>query len=119
MKTKRLAVTEDRYPLSSAGCEQASGISLCGHVMNTLLPIGTNVHHTGHGDGVIVSYNGVKANTYAMENLGSPEISAVAVKLGLGSALVNSFYSGDLYPYVVQFKSGYKDVYAPVDLTAL
>ena len=80
-----------------------------------LHPIGTRVKHSGHGLGAIVDHNGSAKNEYAEANLGSP-IVAVAVSLGLGTAIIGSFYSGDRFPYVVQFDSGYKDVYAPDDL---
>lgn len=81
-----------------------------------LLPIGTRVNHSGHGLGTIVAHNGVPRNSYVEANLGSPEIGA-AVQAGLGAGIISSFYSGDRYPYIVQFDptkkypSGYKDVY--------
>ncbi len=78
--------------------------------MNTLLPLQTRVHHSGHEFGTIVAYNGQVANSYAVEHLGSPEVGA-AVQAGLGQAIVNSFYCAALYPYVVKFDSGYEDVY--------
>lgn len=88
--------------------------------MNKLLPIGTKVYHDGHGNGVIVEHNGQAKNTYIEQNLGSPEVAAASM-CGLMDAIVGSFYSGDRYPYVVQFEpndrlkdkypNGYKDVY--------
>lgn len=85
--------------------------------MNTnLLPIGTLVHHDGHGNGTIVAHNGRPSNTYVEQNLGSPEVTA-AVQAGLGAAIVSSFYGASRYPYVIKFEStdrypeGYEDVY--------
>ena len=85
--------------------------------MNTsnILPVGSRVMHTGHGAGTITSYNGTTKNTYAEQHLGSPEVSA-AVRVGLGAAIVASFYSGDRFPYVITFDSGYRDVYATTDV---
>jgi hypothetical protein len=84
--------------------------------MNKLLPLQTRVHHSGHGAGTIVAYNGQPDKAYALENLTS-EVVLGAFKAGLGQAIVNSFYGGDRYPYVIQFDSGYKDVYALDDVT--
>lgn len=90
----------------------------------TLLPIGTRVNHTGHGNGTIVAYNGTQENSYVIENLGSPEVSA-AVQAGLGSAIVESFYGATRYPYVIkydpteQYPNGYQDVYAHGEVDAL
>jgi hypothetical protein len=81
-----------------------------------LLHIGTRVVHDGHGPGTIVAHNGVAPASYAVENLGSPEVAA-AVGAGLGQAIITSVYSSDRYPYVVhfdpteRFPDGYKDVY--------
>jgi hypothetical protein len=80
-----------------------------------LLPIGTRVVHSGHGPGVIVEHNGSAKNEYVEQNLGSPEVAAV-VQAGFVAAIIGSFYSGGRFPYVVQFDSGYRDVYAPDDL---
>jgi hypothetical protein len=79
-----------------------------------LLPIGTRVKHSGHGLGAVVDYNGSVKNAYVEDNLGTAGMAAVAA--GLGMAVIGSFYSGDRFPYVVQFDSGYTDVYAPDDL---
>jgi hypothetical protein len=81
-----------------------------------MLKIGTRVNHTGHGLGTIVAYNGSKANTYLMDNLmeqGPPLVAA-----GLGQAIISSCYDGARFPYVVQFDSGYKDVYGIDDILA-
>lgn len=87
--------------------------------MNTnLLPIGTKVHHTGHGDGVIVKYNGQAPNSYVESMLGSKEVGA-AVSAGLGLAIIGGFYNSERFPYVVQFDSGYKDVYSVDDVKVL
>lgn len=75
-----------------------------------MLALGTKVVHDGHGAGVIVAYNGTPAHSYAAQNLGS-DIVAAAAGAGLVDAIVNSMYGSDRYPYVVQFDSGYKDVY--------
>lgn len=82
------------------------------------LPIGTRVHHTGHGDGVIVEYNGQKSNEYAMKNPGC-DIVCAAWEAGLGQAIVAGYYGGDRFPYVIQFDSGYTDVYALDDVTEI
>jgi hypothetical protein len=83
-----------------------------------MLKVGTRVNHTGHGDGVIVSHNTRQPNSYAAENLGS-EVVAMAVGMGLADAIVSSMYDGARYPYVIQFDSGYKDVYSLDDVTAI
>lgn len=83
-----------------------------------MLAIGTKVTHSGHGAGTIVAYNGRAATSYAAANLGS-EIVAAAAQAGLTDAIVDSFYGGDRYPYVVQFDSGYKDVYGPSEVEAV
>jgi hypothetical protein len=83
-----------------------------------MLKVGTRVNHTGHGPGTIVSHNTRRPNSYAAENLGG-EAVAQAVQMGLGDAIVDSFYDGARYPYVIQFDSGYKDVYALDDVTKL
>lgn len=75
-----------------------------------MLAIGTKVHHSGHGAGVIVGYNGKPAESYALANIGS-DIVTFAGHAGLVDAIVDSMYGSDRYPYVVQFDNGYKDVY--------
>jgi hypothetical protein len=81
-----------------------------------LLPIGSKVHHTGHGDGTIIDYNGTARNEYVQKHLGE-ELVNIAVSSGLGMAIIDSFYSGDRFPYVIEFDSGYIDVYATYDVT--
>jgi hypothetical protein len=83
-----------------------------------MLKEGARVYHSGHGLGTIVALNTRKPNSYAAENLGG-EVVAMAVGLGLGSAIVDSFYDGARFPYVIQFDSGYKDVYALDDVTEI
>lgn len=67
--------------------------------MNTLLPIGTKVNHSGHGLGTIVAYNWQVTITYG---IWPPR-----------------------YPYIVhftpteQFPDGYKDVYSVDDLVTV
>ena len=80
--------------------------------MNKLLPIGTKVNHTGHGAGVVFSYNGKQKNEHIEQNYGTMEVQSVLIQ-----AIVDSFYSGDKYPYIIQFDSGYKDVYTHDDVT--
>lgn len=80
-----------------------------------LLPLQTRVYHTGHGAGTIVGYNGTQKNEYVEAHFGRAEVSAAA-SLGLMSAIVSSFYSGDRYPYTINFDSGYTDVYAIDDV---
>jgi hypothetical protein len=82
-----------------------------------MLKVGTRVNHTGHGLGTIVAYNGQKANECLMEHL--TEIAAPVVELGLGQSVINAFYDGERFPYVVQYDSGYKDVYSLTDVTAI
>jgi len=81
-----------------------------------LHPIGTRIRHSGHGLGTIVDYNGRKAG-YTAGNLGTAEVG-VAVAAGLGPAVIDSFYDGSRYPYIIQFDSGYKDFYSETDVTA-
>lgn len=84
-----------------------------------LLPVGTRVRHAypdGHGAGVIVEYNGVPVNNYFQENM--QEAVNIAVGAGVAGALISFAYDGQRYPYVVQFDSGYRDVYSPEDVVA-
>jgi hypothetical protein len=83
-----------------------------------MLPVGSKVYHSGHGVGTIVAHNSRSPNSYAAENLAS-ELMAMAVQAGLGDAIVSSFYDAARYPYVVQFDSGYKDVYSESDFSPL
>jgi len=83
-----------------------------------MLKEGARVYHTGHGLGTIVALNTRQPNTYIAENLAS-ELMTLAVQAGLGDAIVSSFYDGARYPYVIQFDSGYKDVYALDDVTEI
>ena len=90
--------------------------------MNPLLPIGTRVNHFDggphtHGPGTIVEYNCVLDNAYVKENL--PEAAELAAKVGMLSGLVETFYSSDRCPYIVQWDNGYKDVYEPQSLTVI
>jgi hypothetical protein len=81
-----------------------------------MLKEGARVYHSGHGLGIVVAHNTRQPNSYAAENLGS-EVVAMAVGMGLADAIVSSMYDGARYPYVIQFDSGYKDVYALDDVT--
>lgn len=85
-----------------------------------LLSIGTRIRHAytdGHGAGTIVEYNGVQPNNYLQERM--LEAVDIAVTAGVGMALVSLAYDGSRYPYVVEFDSGYRDVYSPHDVVAL
>lgn len=85
-----------------------------------LLPVGTRVRHAyprGHGPGTIVAHNGVRPNNYLNTNFG--DAVDIAAATGLLGGLVSLSYDGERYPYVVQFDSGYKDVYSPHDLETL
>lgn len=81
---------------------------------NAVMAIEQRVVHfgnakTGHGLGTIVAYNGTQENRYLKENF--KEAVELADKAGLLGGVVNSFYSADRCPYVVQWDNGYKDVY--------
>ena len=100
-----------------------------------LLPIGQRVTHFDggpgtHGKGTIIAYNGVRPDSYAAKNpqkaaeLVTNCFSDSTLKEAMVGALVNSFYHGSRYPYVVQwdprtddsdiakkYPQGYKDVY--------
>jgi hypothetical protein len=78
------------------------------------LPVGTKVHHTGHGNGVIVAYNVSPKNAYLDEHF--QDAIQMAGKSGLLQGLIGGFYAGDRYPYVVQFDSGYRNVYSVDDV---
>ena len=82
-----------------------------------MLKIGTKVYHSGHGSGIIIAYNGQQPNQYVEQTLGSPLVNE-AIQFGLVNAVVNSFYSGKQFPYVIKFDSGYQDVYALTDVVA-
>lgn len=89
-------------------------------MFSQLLPIGTRVRHVytdGHGTSTIVEYNGVQPNNYLKERM--LEAVDIAVSTGFGQALVSLAYDGARYPYVVEFDSGYRDVYSPHDVVAL
>lgn len=78
-----------------------------------MIDIGTRVKGS-HGVGVVVAHNGNPSNNYidgAIEALDSDVDTRVV------SGLVSSFYSGDRYPNVVLFDTGYQDVYADSELT--
>lgn len=70
-----------------------------------------------HGKGTIVAYNQSQPNQYLQEKF--DEAVKIAATAGMIHALAGSFYSGDRYPYVVQFDNGYKDVYAEAELTQI
>jgi len=79
------------------------------------LKIGTRVFHTGHGQGTVVGRNPSHGG-YAAEH---PEMVAEAVaqlpaeqRGVLAGGFMSAVYSGDRFPNVVQFDSGYRDVYA-------
>ncbi|HXQ37118.1 MAG TPA: hypothetical protein VN843_24115 [Anaerolineales bacterium] len=75
--------------------------------MNTLT-VGTRV--TGpHGLGTVVEVRVQKLQSDYVLN--HPETIQQCFQLGLGSALVCTFYGADRYPYVVRFDNGYQDVY--------
>ena len=78
-----------------------------------MIDIGKRVKGS-HGAGVVVAHNGTPSNNYidgAIEALDSD------VDTTIMSGLVSSFYSGDRYPNVVLFDTGYQDVYADSELT--
>lgn len=69
-----------------------------------------------HGLGTIVNLNRTSSNAYFTER--PLEAARIAANLGMEGALTNSVYSGDRYPYVVRFDTGYEDVYAEGELEA-
>ena len=74
-----------------------------------MLEIGTLVHHSGHGNGEIIDYNGNVENTYAVNHINDiPDEIVVAV--------LPSFYPAERYPYIVLFENGYQDVYSDGEL---
>lgn len=82
-----------------------------------MLPLGAKVFHTGHGEGQVIGHNQAKEDKYFAEK--PKEATDILTTAGLISALAASFYTGDVYPNVVQFKSGYKDVYADNEVTVI
>lgn len=80
--------------------------------MTKLLPIGTKINNTlAHGKGIIVGYNTAKpiSNEHLKEFAG--KIPAELMMTGI--------YSGDRYPYVIQYEDGYKDVYSDYALEVI
>jgi hypothetical protein len=69
-----------------------------------MLEIGTQVIHSGHGEGTIVAYNTTENDEYTMEHLNMVPNALMGAALGM-------FYNGDRYPYVILFDNGYQDVY--------
>ena len=82
-----------------------------------MLPIGTKVFHQGHGLGEVVAHNQITENNYFKEK--PKEAAELANEAGLLSGILVSFYSGDIYPNVIQFDSGYKDVYADKEIEVI
>lgn len=78
-----------------------------------MLAIGTRVNGP-HGLGTIARYNGVRQDSYVAERV--QEAATMAAAVGALDALVGGFYSGDRYPYVVRFDTGYEDVYSDCSL---
>ncbi len=78
-----------------------------------MLELMTRIHHTGHGNGTIIAYNqNVKSSYFNEKPL---ESITLLTNTNLCSGLVSSFYNSQDYPYVIQFDSGYRDVYATTD----
>jgi hypothetical protein len=97
-----------------------------------LLPIGTRVKHFNgdprysHGHGSIVAYNQVKRNDYIQNHF--KDAAEMSVKAGLSGAFIDSLYSNERCPYVVQwdvnpykpeYPIGYKDVYEPDSISVV
>jgi hypothetical protein len=85
-----------------------------------LFTIGTPVHHTGHGNGVIVGHNGVPPlQTDALAHFADLNIANLQPALAgtLTAGMMAGLYSGDQFPYIIEFEDGYKDVYSPSDIT--
>lgn len=79
-----------------------------------MLPIGTKVFHSGHGEGEVVGHNGVVPNKYFREK--PLEALEIADHAGMLSGLLASCYSADIYPNIIKFNSGYQDVYADTEV---
>lgn len=82
-----------------------------------MLPLQIRVFHQGHGLGTVIAYNGIRPNQYFQQK--PLEAIRLADQAGLVSSLFISAYSGDRYPNVVQFDSGYKDVYADIEVEVI
>jgi len=80
-----------------------------------IFSVGNVVRHHGHGKGIIVGLNKRPKNSY-LEKREGLEIVGKLVEL-TGTSATNLFYDGDRYPYTVLFEDGYKDCYAPTELT--
>ena len=78
------------------------------------IPVGTVVMHQGYGLGTVIGHNGVKPNKYFNEK--PLDAMEIANQAGLISGIFASMYSGDVYPNIVLFECGYKDVYADIEL---
>lgn len=81
-----------------------------------MLPLGVKVFHSGHGHGEVVDHNQEKDNKYSMDNLAEVVWNTPA---GIISALATSFYSRDLFPNVIKFEDGHKDVYADNEVSVI
>lgn len=79
-----------------------------------MLPIGIKICHPDHGEGEVIGYNGIKKT----ENPLDPCERTVGA-MGILSTFSTSRYTGDIYPNIIQFKSGHKDVYADGEVTVI
>lgn len=77
-----------------------------------MITIGTRVYHSGHGYGTIVDYNGQQRNRYLEERPREAVEIASSLGIDMTQPLINSFYNGDRYPYIIRFDYGYQDVYS-------
>jgi len=68
--------------------------------------IGTRVKHAGHGEGEVVDHNTRKRHSFRHIVEGASENALMR------EMCVDAFFDGERYPNVIQFDSGYRDVYA-------
>ena len=78
-----------------------------------MLDTGTRVKHRGHGEGTVVARNTTTAPTYNIEK------GVEIVDGSMATYYLGYFYTGDKYPNIIQFDTGYCDVYADSEVDAL
>jgi hypothetical protein len=79
------------------------------------LKVGDVVRHPGHGVGIIVALNTRPKAEYLDKRDGLKVVAGLMSMIGLNPT--NLLYDGDRYPYMVLFENGYKDCYAPTEIT--
>lgn len=73
------------------------------------------VYHHGHGKGTIIGLNGQPKCRY-LEEHPKEALEVIAEVSKIGIVPLGVFYDGERYPYIVQYDSGYRDVYSESDL---